>query len=325
MPTNTTMKLKAAVLGVTGLLIAATTPAFAQDYPAKTIHIDMGYPAGTYLDIVTRHFANGLQKIAGKPVVVENKVGAGGMIAMAATAKAPPDGYTIHFGTGASAASVQFKTLAFDPIKDVRPIAAVVAFPFVLVVNPTQTQAKTVAEFVDHLKKKKDAKYAAPNALALVGGALLSDAEKLNAISVPYRNAGEGIRDLISGDVDFIFNDAGFAYSMMREGKVRGLAVTLKQRSSNAPELPTMTELGYRNFDFHGWMGAYAPAGVSPAIIAKLEGWFLEMAKSQETAAFFKQIGADPFALSSKEFSEWELKEFEAWKVRAKLANITPG
>lgn len=318
---STGMKLR---LALAVLLLVGSAPAVAQDYPAKAIHIDMGYPAGTYLDIVTRHFATNLQRVVGKPVIVENRVGAGGMIAMAATAKAPPDGYNIHFGTGASAASVQFKQLAFDPVKDFTPIAAVVAFPFVLVVNPTQTQAKTVAEFVDHLKKKKDVKYGSPNALSLVGGALLTDAEKLDAVSVPYRSAADGIRDLISGDLDFIFNDAGFAYAMMREGKLRGLAVTLKQRSSNAPELPTMTELGYRNFDFHGWMGAYAPAGVPAPIVAKLEGWFLEIAKSAETAAFFRQIGADPFALSGREFAEWEAREFDAWKMRAKVANITP-
>jgi tripartite-type tricarboxylate transporter receptor subunit TctC len=306
------------------LLLASIAPVAAQDYPTRQIHIDMGFPAGAFLDIVTRHFAAGLQKVAGKPVIVENKVGAGNMIAMTATAKAAPDGYSLYFGPGASAAAVQFKTLPIDPIKDFIPIASVVAFPFVLIVNPAVTPVNSVTELVEHLKRKNDAKYASPNTLSLVGGALLSDTHGLNATSVPYRSAADGIRDLIAGDIDFIFNDAGFAYSMMKQGKVKGLAVTLQHRSTNAPELPTMTELGYKNFDFHGWMGAYAPAGVSPVILAKLEAWFLEIAKSDETAAFFKTIGADPFPLSGKEFAAWEVREFAAWRDRAKIASIKP-
>lgn len=305
-----------------GVLAVPAMPAAAQDYPNKPIHIYMGFPAGTYLDIVTRHFSERLQKLAGQPVVVENKVGAGGMIAMEATARSAPDGYTIHFGPGASAAVVQFKTLPFDPVKDFIPVAGVVAFPFVLVVNPKFTPANNVEELVAHLKKKEKVSYASPNTLSQVGGALFSDARGINSVSVPYKSAADGIRDLLSGDIDFIFNDAGFAYAMMREGKLKGLAVTLSQRSTNAPDLPTMTESGFKNFDFHGWMGVYAPAKTPASVVAKLEGWFLEIAKSDETTAFFKRIGADPFPRDAKEFAAWETKEFDAWKVRAKVANI---
>jgi len=305
-----------------GLLLAA--PAFAQSYPERPIRVFMAFPAGTYLDIVTRHFTERLQKLAGQPVIVENKVGAGGMLAMEAGARAKPDGYTIVFGPGASAASVQFKSLPFDPLKDFTPVCAVVAFPFVLLVNPRTAPVNSVAEFVDLLKKKGKATFGSPNALALVGGTLFADTIGIRGESVPYKSAADAIRDLNAGDIDYIFNDAGFALSQIKAGRLKGLAVTMNKRSINAPDLPTMVESGFSKINFHGWMGVYAPAGTPADIVAKLEGWFLQIARSEETTAFFDRIGADPFPLTAAEFKSWEAAEFKEWQVRAKIADIQP-
>ncbi len=322
-PSSRSTWIRSAAVGCIAAMVAAL-PAAAQDYPNKLIHVYMGFPAGTYLDIVTRHFTDRLQKLAGQTVVVENKVGAGSMIAMEAAARSKPDGYTIVFGPGASAAAVQFKSLPFDPVKDFVRIGAVVAFPFVLVVNPRTTPVNTVEELAAFLKKKDKVSYGAPNTLSLVGGALFSDARGLKAEPINYKSAADGIRDLNAGDIDFIFNDAGFAFAQMREGKLKGLAITFSKRSANAPDLPTMLESGFPGFDFHGWMGAYAPAGTPPDAVAKLEKWFLEIAKSEETTAFFKRIGAEPFALNAAEFTKWEDAEFAAWRDRAKIADIKP-
>lgn len=310
-----------ALAAVAAVFAAGAGAAAAQDYPNKPIRVYMGFPAGTYLDIVTRHFTDRLSQLAGQPVVVENKVGMNGQMAMEAVARARPDGYSIVFGPGASAA-VQYKQLPFDGVKDFTRIASVVAFPFVLLVNPRTTPVNNVAELAAFLAKKEKVSYGAPNSLALVGGSMFSERNKLKAAAVNYKSAADAIRDLNAGDLDFIFNDAGFAFAQMREGRLKGLAVTFGQRSMNAPDLPTMIEAGYPDFDFHGWMAVYAPAGTPKDITAKLENWFLQIAKSDETAAFFKRIGADPFALSSTDFGKWEDKEFVAWKERARIADI---
>ena len=296
--------------------------AHAQDYPTKPLQIYQGFPAGSGLDIVTRYYAGHLQRMTGQTAVVQNRLGANGTIAMGAMARSAPDGHTMLFGPGASAAHVVIKSLGFDPLKDVIPVASVVAFPFLLVVSPNHSKATTVAEFIEELKRKNTISYGAPNSLGYVGGAMITQAHGLKGVPVQYKVNADAVRDLIAGDLDFIVNEANSSFAMVREGKLRGLAVTLGRRSRNAPDLPTMIELGYKDINFHGWMGVYLPAGTPPAIVAKLEAWIVEIGRSEETAAFYKKIGGDVFALNQAEFRQWELDEFAAWKVRAKIANL---
>lgn len=309
--------IKAAVI-----LLALGTTGFAQDYPSRLIRVYLGFPAGTSLDLVTRHFTERLAQLSGQTVIVENKVGASGMIAMEAGARAKPDGYSLVFGPGLSASSFQFKTLAFDPVKDFSRVAAIVAFPFVLVVNPRTMPVNSVAELTAALKKKDKVSFGSPNTLSLAAGALYADSAGFSASSVQYKSTADAVRDLLAGDIEYMFSDAGFALAQMREGKLRGLAVTLPQRTLNAPELPTMTEAGVPQVNFHGWMGVYVPVGTPDEATAKLSRWLLEIANAEETKTFFRRIGADPFALTAAQFTAWEAEEFKRWEERARIAKI---
>lgn len=317
-------KVGAAVAGAFALGISHDR-SFAQEFPRGPITVYLGFPAGTYLDIVTRYYTDRIAAKAGQAVVVENRVGAGGMLAMGAAAKARPDGQSLVFGPGLSASKVQFKSLPFDPVNDFIRIGTIVAFPFVLVVNPEKTDVKSVAELTAFLKQKgKQASFGSPNTLSLVAGALYTTGVGLEPVSVPYRSAADAIRDLTAGEFPFMFSDSGFAFSQMKTGKLRGLAVTLPKRTPNAPELPTMIESGLPNFDFHGWMGVYAPAGTPKPVIDKLSGWVDEVARAEETAKFLSTLGADPFPLNSEQFTKFEADEFKAWEERAKIAKIEP-
>jgi tripartite-type tricarboxylate transporter receptor subunit TctC len=304
------------------LIIAANLPATAQDYPNRLIRAYMGFPAGTYLDIVTRHFTDRLAQLAGQPVIVENKVGASGMMAMEAGARSKPDGYTLVFGPGLSASAFQFKTLAFDPIKDFTRVATIVAFPFVLLVNPRTTPVASVAELAQALKTKPKVSYGAPNTLSLIAGALFAKAEGITAAAVQYKSTADAVRDLNAGDLEYMFADSGFALAQMREGRLRGLAVTLPERTPNAPDLPTMRESGVPDVSFFGWMGVYLPAGAPPEAATKLSKWLAQIEDSEDTKAFFRRIGAEPFYKPPDVFTQFEAEEFKRWQERAHLANV---
>ncbi len=312
---------RSALVGVT-LLLACAAPALAEDYPNRLIHAYMGFPAGTYLDIVTRHFTDRLAQLCGQTVIVDNKVGASGMMAMEAGARAKPDGYTLVFGPGLSASAFQFKALAFDPVKDFTRVATIVAFPFVLLVNPRTTPVASVAELVAALKAKPKVSYGAPNTLSLIAGALFAKAEGIDAAAVQYKSTADAVRDLNAGDLEFMFADSGFALAQMRDGRLRGLAVTLPQRTPNAPALPTMAESGVPDVSFFGWMGVYMPAGAPPEAAAKLARWFKQIDASEETQTFLRHIGADPFYKAPDEFTRFEADEFARWRERARLAHV---
>jgi tripartite-type tricarboxylate transporter receptor subunit TctC len=311
----------AALIGA-ALVFVATAPALAQDYPNRLIRAYIGFPAGTYLDIVTRHFTDRLAQLSGQTVIVDNKVGASGMMAMEAGARSKPDGYTLVFGPGLSASAFQFKSLAFDPVKDFTRVSTIVAFPFVLLVNPRTTPVTSVAELVQVLKTKPKISYGAPNTLSLIAGALFSKAEGIAAAAVQYKSTADAVRDLNGGDLEFMFADSGFALAQMREGRLRGLVVTLPQRTPNAPDLPTMVEAGVPDVSFFGWMGVYLPAGAPPETAAKLARWLGEIDGSEETKAFFRRIGADPFYKTPDEFTKFEAEEFTRWQERARFANV---
>jgi len=311
----------AALIGAALILVAATA-ACAQDYPNRLIRAYMGFPAGTYLDIVTRHFTDRLAQLSGQTVIVENKVGASGMMAMEAGARSKPDGYTLVFGPGLSASAFQFKSLAFDPVKDFTRVATIVAFPFILLVNPRATPVSSVAELTQLLKTKSKVSYAAPNTPSLIAGALFAKAEGIAAAAVQYKSTADAVRDLNAGDLEYMFVDAGFALAQIREGRLRGLAVTLPQRTPNAPDLPTMIEAGVPDVSFFGWMGVYLPAGAPPEAAAKLARWLEQIENAEETKAFFRRIGADPFYKSPDEFTRFEADEFKRWQERARLANV---
>ena len=244
------MRRMITALSVLMLSAALTGIGQAQDYPSKEIHLYVGFPAGTGADTLVRYIANKLRAKAGRPIIVENKVGMGGAIAAEAVARAKPDGYTLLLtGTNTHAiAPFMFKNLAYDPVKDFTPITTIQKLAFVLAVTP-QTPVNSVAELTAYLRKKEKTSYGSAATTSLAAGELYKTHIKLDVLRVDYKGTPEAVADLHTGLIDFIFVDAGYGLALAREGRLRVLAVTSGTRIAAAPEVPTMSESGLPGFD----------------------------------------------------------------------------
>ena len=243
-------------------LAPGTAP--AQDYPRDPARSSSssGSPLGGAIDLGARHFAEKLGALAKQPVVIENKPGAGGIVAADAVADFQPDGHTIFYSPLDTLASAKYlyKSLTFDPLKDFVAVAATAELPFVLQVNP-KTPIMSVADLTNFIKAKKgDATYAAPNAMALIASELYMSIAQAGAIKVPYKSIQTAQTDLMAGEIDFVFIASTLAMEPGRSGKLRSLAVTSAHRSSIMPELPTMAEAGVPNYELSTWSAIFGHA-----------------------------------------------------------------
>jgi tripartite-type tricarboxylate transporter receptor subunit TctC len=318
--------MKTLTLAAAAVLLLGASTASAQDYPSRTIHMVVGFPAGGSIDLPARYFADRLAELASQAVVVENKVGAAGMLAADQVARARPDGHTILLTPNGAIVAAQylFKKVPFDPVKDFAPVTTVASLPFVLAVT-TKINVSSVKEFNNYLRVKNgEANFAATNALSLTAAEVYKVNAKVNATQVPYKEMLTAINDLISGDIAFIFMDATLALEPARAGKLRALAVTTAQRSGAAPELPTMAESGVPNFDMGAWYAIFAPGGTSPAITEKLSGWFNQILKTEQTKKFLAAMGADPLPGSPQSLHKYREEQIVKWGEMIHLAKIEP-
>ena len=306
-------------------LAPGTAP--AQDYPTRPIKFVVGFPPGGAIDLGARHFAEKLGALAKQPVVIENKPGAGGIVAADAVAHSKPDGYTIFYSPLDTLASAKYlyKSLTFDPLKDFVAVAATAELPFVLQVNP-KTPIMSVADLTNFLKAKKgDATYAAPNAMALIASELYMSIAQAGAIKVPYKSIQTAQTDLMAGEIDFVFIASTLAMEPGRSGKLRSLAVTSAHRSSIMPELPTMAEAGVPNYELSTWSAIFAPRGTPPEVIRKLAGWINDIAKSEETRRFLSAtLVADPFSGTPESLAAQLQQQYVRWGELVKIAKIEP-
>jgi tripartite-type tricarboxylate transporter receptor subunit TctC len=264
-------RLAATFLACTLCIVAAL--AHAQQYPTKPITLLVGYPPGGSVDATARVVAERLSQMLKQPVVVANHPGATGNIAAEQLAKAAPDGYTLYVGTSINAVSVSlFKSLPYDPVKDFAPISRLVESPSILVVSPA-VPARNVKELVA-LAKASPGKltYATtgPGSSPHLCAELFSTLAGIKMLHVPYKGGGETMQDLISGRVDLTFSNPTSIMQLVESGRIRALAATTAKRFSQMPELPTMIDAGYPDFDLSAWYALYAPSGTPPGIIALL-------------------------------------------------------
>ncbi len=245
----------------------------AQGWPNRPVRVIVPFPPGGGGDTIARIVGAKLTEIWGQQIIVENKGGAGGNIASDATARSAPDGYTI-FLAGDFLATNQFiyPKLSYDPVADFAPVSLVVRFPVVLVV-PNSSPAKTFAEFVA-LAKASSAPltYASPGygTSPHLAAELLKREAKIELTHVPYRGAAPAIQDLIPGRVDSFFNNIAPTVPLMKQGQIRGIAVTSAKRAPAMPDLPTAAESGLPGFDVSGWYAFVTPAKTPPEIVAKM-------------------------------------------------------
>src|SRR5471030_102381 len=267
------IKTRIAAALIAGLAIVSAGGAMAQTYPDRLVHMVLGYPPAGPVDIIARIVAGRLSQIWNQPVVVENVSGAGGNIGGDRVAKSAPDGYTILMATNAQVAinpSIYAK-MTYDPAKDLLPISQAVYSPNILVV-PNDVPAKTVAELVAYAHTnpgKLSFASAGVGTTQHLAGELFKAMAHIDIQHVPYRGAGPMITDLLGGRITMAFIAIAPTIPLVREGRLRALAVTSAKRFGAAPELPSMIEAGYPDFESILSVGLMAPAGTPPAIIEK--------------------------------------------------------
>ncbi|TMJ00084.1 MAG: tripartite tricarboxylate transporter substrate binding protein [Alphaproteobacteria bacterium] len=272
-----------------------TGAAQAQNYPDRTIRILVGFTPGSATDISARMFAQKLGEAWSVPVTVENLPGAGGSVGGERVAKSAPDGYTLYWGAnGALTINPSLQTNpTFEPLRDLSPVARLLVMPSILAVN-NDVPAKSVAELIALARAKPGTlSYASPGAGTPqhIAGEVFKSQLGLDIVHVPYR--GANFTDVIGGRVTMTFQNTGAILPTVREGKLRGLAVTSLTRSTAIPELPTMIESGVADFEATSWFGLLAPAGTPAPIIAKLYRQATEIVQHPQLRESFGKIGLD--------------------------------
>jgi tripartite-type tricarboxylate transporter receptor subunit TctC len=309
------LALVAALGGVPG--------ARAQDYPNQDIRLICGFPAGSGADIFVRYFAEKLRPVAGRTVIVENKVGAASNIATQFVARSKPDGHTLYpfAGTTVAASMHLFKKPPVDVGKELRVAATTSNLAFMLVVD-AKSPYKTVAELTEAVKKKgKAANYAVAANPGRIMGAIYKDKAGLEATEVIYRSAPESLSEIQSGRIDYGLHDGVFAMAQARQGRVRILAVSSAERLGAAPDIPTMTESGVpMKLDL--WWGVLVPASTPDPVVAKINKWFTEIVSTPETKKFLNDAGADPLIRSPEEAQRMFEAAIKEWGEYVRLAKI---
>jgi tripartite-type tricarboxylate transporter receptor subunit TctC len=303
---------------VLGCLIALwAVGAAAQSYPTKPIRLVVPFPPGSTTDLVGRILAHRLTEAVGQQVIVDNRAGAGGVVGTEAVARALPDGYTLLMGTiGTHAINASlYKQLPYDPVADFAPVAQFGTAPNVLVVHPA-LPVQTLAELVEHAKRRPgQLNYASSGSGTSnhLSGALFGARAGVEVVHVPYRGGAEAIRDLIRGEVAFMFYHYLPLLPHIREGTMRPLAVTAAERIQALPAVPTMGEAGMADFVVSAWFGVYAPARSSAAIVEKLNGAIASILRDEAVRESLIAQGIDPVTGSPAELAALMKDEISRW------------
>ena len=311
---------RTALAVATAWVACAALPAFAQgsSYPDKPVRIIVGFPAGTGPDIVARLLAQKLSEGWGNQgVVVDNKPGAGGLIAASEAARATPDGYTLMLAeTGQmSIAPSSYNRLPYDPVKDFVPVSQVVVSDFVLLVNPQKVPSKNVREFVDWSKQQKGLFMATFGAgtPGHFGAYMFGDAIGQKAEPVHYRNTADALGALYGGDVSGVFASVGLAASTVKSGKLIALGSTGVVRSPSLPDVPTIQEQGYPKLAFTSWFGIVAPAKTPPDIVRKLNADIVRAMQSADGRQKMLDAGFRATGTGTAEFAQLIADDTVAW------------
>jgi len=309
------------------LLSAGTASAETNYYPDRAVKIEVGYAAGGPLDVVARLIGDKLAQIWGKTVVVENVSGASGNIAADRVAKAVPDGYTLLLASNVNIAvnPKLYKNMPFDPVKDLMPITQVAYSPNILVV-PNDLPVKSVQELVTYAKAnpgKVSFASAGVGTTQHLAGELFKTIAKVDIQHVPYRGATPAITDLLGGRVSMFFGPPSSLLGLVKEGKVRALAVTSAQRFPAAPDLPTMIEAGYPGFVAVLSVGWMAPAGTPKDVIDSIYKDTAKALAAPDVRERLQKIGTEPMGTSPAEFAADIQREVPQWAEVIKAAGLT--
>jgi tripartite-type tricarboxylate transporter receptor subunit TctC len=306
--------------------VTAIAPATAQDYPSRPIRIIVPSTAGGSVDTLARTVGTHLGQRWRQQVVVDNRSGAGGVIAGEITAKAPADGYTLIMATiAAMATNVSLtRKLPYDPVRDFAPITLVASQQIVLLVNPA-VPAKSVQELIQFAKAKPGQltfASAGNGSGGHLSGELLKILAAVDLTHVPYKGIAPAIVDVISGQVSMTFASVISGTPHVKSGRLRALAVTGAHRSSALPELPTMMEAGVRGYESSTWYGLLAPKATPRAIVTKLNREVVTIVNLPEVKQNLLAEGAEPVGNSPEQFGEFIKAEIAKWGKVIRTAGL---
>jgi len=292
-------------------------------YPTRAIHVVVGFTPGGGNDLIARIVGRKLSGNLGQPVIIDNKPGAGAIVATEYVAKAPPDGYTLLVGaSGAMAINpAAYAKLPYDPVRDFVPVSELGSFPLILVVNAA-SPIKSVGELIAFAKTNPDkANYSSSSAAFQLVTELFKQKTGAPMQEIPYKGAGDSVMAVISGQVTATIADAGPVSSQIKGGKVRALAVSAPSRTEDLPDVPTMKEAG-ADVDAVLWSGIFAPRQTPGAIVQKLERELARIVHDPDVVAQFKTHGILPVGNSSAEFAHVLESDIARWTEVARAGNI---
>ena len=318
-------RIAQAFVGALALALAASAPAADLQYPVKPVRILVGANAGGGTDVIARmlaeKFADGLKQ----PFVVENRPGASNTIAADLTAKATPDGYTLLVATNTGQAiAPHLLKLGYDPLKQLAPVGLVVVVPNVLVVGATQPYA-SVKELAAAAKAKPgELKYASSGVGSTqhIAGEAFNQAAGVSTVHIPYKGSSQAHVDILSGEVQMMFDTTSSAMGQIRAGKFRPLAVTSPARVPELPNVPTIAEAGYPAAEMTTWYGLYVTGGTPKPVVDMLNAELTRVLRLPDVQARLKGLGGEPGNVSLDAFAKMNRDEYERFGKLIKSANI---
>ncbi len=316
------------LISFSALLLGQGTVQAQVNYPTKPIRILVGFAAGGNTDIVTRTLAARMQDVLGQPVIVENKPGAGGVVATDFVAKAAPDGYTLLMSSlGPHTISPSLlKSVGFDPLADLAPISNVTFNALVLMVNPT-VPARSVSELISYAKAnpgKLNFGSSGVSGTTHLSGEVFNTMTGTKLVHVAFRGGPPAIGALLAGDIQMMFANISDALPQIRGNKVRPLAVTSSKRVPQLPDLPTLAESGLSGYDVGPWNGLVAPAKTPPEIIGKLAEAVQRITREQAFRDKMFEVGSSTIGDSPEQFRNTIRHDITRWAKIIQDAGIKP-
>ena len=313
----------AAALALSAVVLPGT--AHAQSWPTKPIRLLVGFPPGGPTDIVARIVGEKISSQVGQQVVVDNRPGAAGNIAVELLTKANPDGHTLVYSSNAIALSPGlYEKLGYDPLKDVAPVTEIGAGCLVFVIHPS-LPVKTVKEFIDYAKARPGKlNYASSGAgtSTHLAAVLFSQRAGIETQHVPYKGTAPSLVDMIAGRTQFLMGAVLTAVPHIKDGKLRALAVTGLKRIKSLPDVPTLDEAGMPKFEVTTWQGIFAPAGTPPAVLARVNAEFVKAVHSPELRPKIEQQDMEPTGPSIEAFTASYREQVVRWTKVAKDAGL---
>jgi tripartite-type tricarboxylate transporter receptor subunit TctC len=313
-------------LGAMGAaLLAMQGTAIAQDWPTKTVKVVVPFSPGSATDIIARAVFDKVSANVGQPVVVENKVGAGGTIGMADVARSDADGHTILFNSSSHTVTpATYSNLSFDTVKDFAAIIPIANLPNVLIVSNTKGY-NTLKDLVAAGKAKPGSlNYgsAGPGSASHLTAERLRLSAKFDAVHVPFKGAPEALREVVADRIDFYFSPLLPARSLLAEGKVKAIAVSSNKRSNALKDVPTTVEAGAPNSDYEFWIGVFVPSKTPKRVQDKLYTEIKKALDSPDIKERMTKLGADPMPMTAADFDKLVRGEVDMNKALVKAAGV---